>query len=141
TVTDALPSSVTWLFAGASQGSCSGTTTVTCNLGTLASSANATVAIIATVSTASSSATNTASVTATQHDPTPGNNQASVTSTFLATNARCVSVTGVVLETLVSSSPTVVTTGSFFGGRIQGEYNFRVTSLLPTGDASIPSMR
>jgi len=44
-VTDPLPSEVALSSAGASQGSCSGTTTVTCNLGSLDNGASATATI------------------------------------------------------------------------------------------------
>jgi uncharacterized repeat protein (TIGR01451 family) len=46
TVTDALPAGATLVSANASQGSCSGTTTVSCSLGSLASGASATVTIV-----------------------------------------------------------------------------------------------
>ena len=47
TLTDALPASLTLVSANASQGTCTGTTTVTCNLGTLQNTATATVTIVA----------------------------------------------------------------------------------------------
>ena len=48
TLTDVLPESVTFNSAEASQGSCTGTTTVTCNLGSIANGAFATVTITVT---------------------------------------------------------------------------------------------
>jgi uncharacterized repeat protein (TIGR01451 family) len=45
TLTDVLPESVTFVSATASQGECSGTTTVTCDLGTIANGEPATVTI------------------------------------------------------------------------------------------------
>lgn len=47
TVSDPLPSSLTFVSASATQGSCSGTSTVNCSLGTLAPSASATITITA----------------------------------------------------------------------------------------------
>ena len=46
TVTDILPAGATFVSATPSQGSCSGTTTVTCNLGTMANAATATITLI-----------------------------------------------------------------------------------------------
>ncbi|MGH3657664.1 MAG: hypothetical protein ACRDUA_13495, partial [Micromonosporaceae bacterium] len=46
TVTDAVPAGTTFVSATPSQGSCSGTTTVTCNLGGLANGASATITVV-----------------------------------------------------------------------------------------------
>lgn len=46
TVTDTLPSSMRFVSATASQGSCSGTTTVTCSLGSMTNGASASVQIV-----------------------------------------------------------------------------------------------
>ena len=80
TVTDTLPAGVTFVSATPSQGSCSGTTTVTCNLGTLASSASATIALVVDV-TASEGAVivNTATADSDETDPTPASDSATVT--------------------------------------------------------------
>ena len=75
TVTDTLPLGVTFGSATPSQGTCSGTSTVTCDLGTLSNGANATVTIAVTPA-AAGTITNTASVTATTFDPVPDNNTA-----------------------------------------------------------------
>lgn len=61
TVTDTLPSRVAFVSVTASQGTCSGTTTVTCDLGTVAAGGTATVTI-KVKATRTGSATNTASV-------------------------------------------------------------------------------
>jgi uncharacterized repeat protein (TIGR01451 family) len=73
-VTDTIASSLTLLTATPSQGSCSGTTTVTCNLGTLANLASATVTITARVVATSGTVANSATVSATESDPNGGNN-------------------------------------------------------------------
>jgi uncharacterized repeat protein (TIGR01451 family) len=80
TVTDVLPiSSVSYISATPSQGSCSQASgTVTCALGTLASSGTATVAIAVTA-LAPSSVNNTATVTADQPDPNNANNSSTQT--------------------------------------------------------------
>jgi uncharacterized repeat protein (TIGR01451 family) len=80
TVTDTLPAGVTFVSATPSQGSCSGTTTVTCNVGTLAVSASATIDLIVNV-TASEGAVivNTATADSDETDPTPASGAATVT--------------------------------------------------------------
>ncbi|MFZ5365172.1 MAG: peptidoglycan-binding protein [Patescibacteria group bacterium] len=73
-VTDTLPAGVTYVSATPSQGSCSELAgTVTCNLNTINNGNSATITIIVTP-TSSGSFTNNISVTATESDPTPGNN-------------------------------------------------------------------
>ena len=81
-VTDQLPHGVTLLSANASQGSCSGTTTVTCTLGNLASGAHASATITVRL-TNSGIITNTVSVRATQGDPSLVNNSAQLTTEVL----------------------------------------------------------
>lgn len=77
TVTDTLPSSVTFGSATASQGSCTvDGRVVTCDIGTLASGASATVTIEVTPQQ-EGNITNTASVAGDQSDPVPTNNTAS----------------------------------------------------------------
>jgi uncharacterized repeat protein (TIGR01451 family) len=76
-VTDVLPAGVTFVSATPSQGSCSGTTTVTCNLGTLANASTATIALVVTVTATSGTLTNTASADSTETDPTPADATAS----------------------------------------------------------------
>jgi uncharacterized repeat protein (TIGR01451 family) len=77
-VTDPTPANLTFVSATPSQGSCSGTTTVTCNLGSLAANSSpATISMIyGTSPSFSGTVTNIASVTATE-DSTPSNAQAS----------------------------------------------------------------
>jgi uncharacterized repeat protein (TIGR01451 family) len=81
TVTDTLPSGLTARSSSASQGSCSGTTTVTCALGDMASGASATVTIVVRP-TAAGTITNTASVSGNQPDPNTANNTASQDTTI-----------------------------------------------------------
>ncbi|MDD5435016.1 MAG: DUF11 domain-containing protein, partial [Nitrospira sp.] len=75
TVTDPLPGSVTLLSANPSVGTCSGTSTVTCNLGDLVNGASATISIDLTPNTAGT-IINTASVTSTTSDSNSSNNSA-----------------------------------------------------------------
>ena len=73
-VTDVLPPALTFVSATPSQGTCSGTTTITCTLGAVASGGSATISLTVTAPR-SGSFTNTATVAnAPETDPTPGNN-------------------------------------------------------------------
>jgi uncharacterized repeat protein (TIGR01451 family) len=80
TVTDTLPAGVTLVAAVPSQGTCSGTTTVTCTLGTLLGGTSATIDMTVT-KTVGGSVANTASVSGTQSDPNPANNTNMATTT------------------------------------------------------------
>jgi uncharacterized repeat protein (TIGR01451 family) len=73
-LTDILPSSIVLVSATPSTGSCAGTSTVVCDLGTLASGATETVTIVVTT-TVVGNLTNAVSVTSDQTDTVPGNNQ------------------------------------------------------------------
>jgi len=86
TVVDTLTASVSFVSATASQGSCSGTTTVTCNLGGIANGANATVTIAVTPGTAGT-LNNTATVSATETDPNAANNSATASTTVAGVDA------------------------------------------------------
>ncbi len=84
TVTDALPASMTFLSATASQGACTNTgNLITCSLGGLASNATATVTIVGAPSAANTitNLLNTATVAANEFDPATSNNTATATVT------------------------------------------------------------
>ena len=76
TAVDVLPTGVVLSSATPSQGACSGTTTVTCTLGTLASGANATIILAVTAPATDGPIVNNATVTADQTDSDPTNNAA-----------------------------------------------------------------
>ena len=82
-VTDELPASLTFVSANASIGSCTGTSTVTCNLGTVAVGTNVTVSIVVTP-TIAGTVSNTATVSAGGTDPNADNNSATVSTTVTA---------------------------------------------------------
>jgi uncharacterized repeat protein (TIGR01451 family) len=82
TLTDALPSSVDLDGAVASQGSCSGSGTITCDLGTLPPKATATV-LLNVSTTGPGEAVNTATVSSAASDPVPSNDSASTTTTVV----------------------------------------------------------
>jgi uncharacterized repeat protein (TIGR01451 family) len=90
-LTDVLPVGVSFVSATPSIGTCSGTSTVTCNLGIFPSGATATVDIVVTVAAnAPSTITNTASVVALTDDPNTSNNmdtEATSVSSIIPTGA------------------------------------------------------
>jgi len=86
TVTDALPASVAFVSSTPSQGSCSGTSTVTCALGGIANGANATVTIVVTPGTAGT-ISNTATVSATETDSNAANNTVTTSTTVTGVDA------------------------------------------------------
>lgn len=81
-VTDVLPN-VIFVSSTATQGVCSGMSTVTCNLGMLAVGANATITLTVKSLTVGS-ISNTASVSGDQPDPNPNNNSATSQTTVQA---------------------------------------------------------
>jgi uncharacterized repeat protein (TIGR01451 family) len=83
TVTDVLPAGSTFASAVPSTGSCSGTTTVTCNLGTLNVGASATITLKANLPPTSGVVSNTATATTTTPDSNPANDSATSTVTTI----------------------------------------------------------
>ncbi len=73
TVSDTLPATVSFVSASSTQGTCSGTATVSCTIGTLASGASATVTIKVTPTT-DADLSNTASASTSTSDPNSANN-------------------------------------------------------------------
>ena len=87
TVNDTLPTGTTFGSATPSQGSCAGTTTVSCALGSIANGASPTITLVVHVGPSVADGTvisNTASVSSTTADPTPANNSATSTTTVAA---------------------------------------------------------
>ncbi|MBV8518372.1 MAG: DUF11 domain-containing protein [Acidobacteria bacterium] len=99
TVTDVLPAGTTYVSATPSQGSCSGTSVVTCTLGTLAPSATATISLVVTLPSTQMEITNTATVTASNVDPNPANN-ASTAAAATVSQVPALSPLGLVLLAL-----------------------------------------
>ena len=77
TMTDALPSGFALISATPSQGTCSGTTNVTCSVGTMVNGATATITLHGTA-TAQGPLSNTASVASAQSDSVSTNNTSTV---------------------------------------------------------------
>lgn len=115
TVTDNLPSGLSARSASASQGSCSGTTTVTCAIGNLAVGASATVTIVVRPS-AAGTITNTASVSGDQPDPNSANNSASQSTVVTAAAAAQVD----------RSAPVVAVGGVRASGCLRSAFTARV---------------
>jgi uncharacterized repeat protein (TIGR01451 family) len=89
TLIDTLPSSVTYVSATSTQGSCTKTgNTVTCNIGTLSNGSSATVTI-AVAPTAAGTITNTATVTCNETDTNSANNTATTSTTVNASPTGC----------------------------------------------------
>jgi uncharacterized repeat protein (TIGR01451 family) len=134
-VSDALPLGATFVSAAASQGSCSGTATVSCNLGTVSDGGSATVTIVVTP-TVAGVLVNSATAGSTTTDPTPGNNTVSTSTTVSPAgggSAADLSVAG-------SAAPSPVAVGSQLTYSIQvantgpdGAGGVTVTDTLPAG--------
>ncbi|MEO8380699.1 MAG: DUF11 domain-containing protein [Acidobacteriota bacterium] len=78
-VTDTIPAGTTLQSATSTQGSCSGTTTVTCTVGTLAPSASATITITVVLPATPGTFVNTATATNSNGDTNAGNNASTAT--------------------------------------------------------------
>jgi uncharacterized repeat protein (TIGR01451 family) len=74
TVTDALPAEVTFVSATPSQGTCSDTSTFTCNLGTINNGNSATISLVVKTTAAKAALNNTVAVTSDLNDPDLSNN-------------------------------------------------------------------
>jgi uncharacterized repeat protein (TIGR01451 family) len=78
-VADTLPAGTTFVSTTTTQGSCSGTTTVFCGLGTLTTGSSATITLTIKMPSSPATVANTASVTASENDPNPANNTSTAT--------------------------------------------------------------
>jgi uncharacterized repeat protein (TIGR01451 family) len=116
TVTDAAPAGLTFVSASASQGSCSGTTTVTCSLGTLTTGPPATITLTYNVPAnyAGSSITNTATV-ASGNDQVSGNNSSTATTTVTSQTDLSITKSGppsAIVGSTISYTITVMNNGA-----------------------------
>jgi type VI secretion system secreted protein VgrG len=80
-VTDVLPAGTTFVSSTPSQGSCSGTSTVICSLGTMAASGSATVVLVVLSPSSFGPVVNTAFVSSATPDPNIANNSSTWTVT------------------------------------------------------------
>lgn len=90
-LTDTLPLSVTLSSTNTTQGTCMGTTVVTCDIGSMASGAQVTVTLVVMAPMQPTILTNVAQASATETDPTPANN--SSTSAVTVANPTALSLT------------------------------------------------
>ena len=79
TVTDILPPGLTFVSATTADGTCSGTSSVVCNLGVRPAGSTASVLLTATASSTATSLVNTATVASDQTDSIAANNSSTVT--------------------------------------------------------------
>jgi uncharacterized repeat protein (TIGR01451 family) len=132
TVTDTLPSGVTYQSATPSQGSCSQASgTVTCTLGSIANGASATAQIKVTAPAAGGTITNTASITGAQSDPTSANNTASAQSTVTPSADLALTKTDSPDPVLVGGTLTYSLSAHNNGP--SGATGVTVTDTLPAG--------
>jgi type VI secretion system secreted protein VgrG len=85
TVSDTLPAGTTFVSATPSQGSCTGTSTVSCSLGTVPASGVATVQLVVKSPGTSGTVANTATVAADTPDPNSANNTSTASVKVTAT--------------------------------------------------------
>src|ERR1700722_16556806 len=114
-VTEGLPAMTTLVSATPSQGSaCTGTTTLTCNLGSVANAAQATLTIVVTIAAnATGTVTNSASVVSDLPDPNMANNTATISATVgAATNFALMVTKGGTGTGTVTSAPAGINCGT-----------------------------
>jgi uncharacterized repeat protein (TIGR01451 family) len=103
-VKDTLPSNVTLKSATSTQGSCSGSAPVVCNVGNLADGASATITIKVTPTAKNANTQNTAMIQGNQTDPNTANNSVTISTKVMQAQG---SAYGVRLSALlVSLGPT-----------------------------------
>ena len=82
-LSDSLPAEVSWVSTTTTQGTCSGTSAISCDLGTLASGATATVTIVVRPLITNGEVWNTASASSSTADPNTTNNSATATTSVV----------------------------------------------------------
>jgi uncharacterized repeat protein (TIGR01451 family) len=128
TVSDTLPAGATFVSATPSQGSCTGTSTVTCSLGTVLASGGATVQLVVRSPGTSGTVANTATVATDTPDPNSANNNSTATATVTATPPRTVTCPlGAAQAGVAYNSLGLTATGG------TPPYTFSITGSLPPG--------
>ena len=139
TLTDILPAGVSFISATPGQGTCSGTSTLTCDIGTLANGDQAVVTIVVTPNS-TGNITNTASVTGDALDPNSADNSASETTTVTRAADLSLTLSDSPDPTLVESDLTYTLTVTNSGP--SDATDVTLTDTLPDGvrlDSSTPS--
>ncbi|GAB1418020.1 hypothetical protein MASR2M12_07850 [Bacteroidales bacterium] len=126
-VNDALPSGYTFVSATPSTGTWSAPNW---NIGTLAKNATATLDIVATVKT-TGTYQNTATISATEYDPTPGNNSSSVTPVPVPVADLSVTKTASNMAPIVGTNVTFTITAKNNGP--VNATGVKVNDVLPSG--------
>ena len=121
TLTDTIPAGTTFVSASTTQGSCSGSSTVTCTLGAITRGTTITVAITVTTPASPTTLTNTSSVTSSTTDPVAANNSATVLT---------------VVQPLVCASPGRDGAGGTLTGIVNGYYP-PANGALAAGSTSV----
>ncbi|HEV7485554.1 MAG TPA: Calx-beta domain-containing protein [Thermoanaerobaculia bacterium] len=116
-VTDILPAGATFVSAIPSQGTCSGTTTITCSLGVIANGSNATIALKITPNTPGPLSNTTTVSAAPQPDPNPANDSA--TSSVTVQPASAIPLFGDFTKILFAITSAIV--GLYMMKKNQGE--------------------
>jgi uncharacterized repeat protein (TIGR01451 family) len=125
-VTDVLPAGTTFVSATPSQGTCSGTTTVTCAIGTIPSGGSAAISLVTSSTATIGAVTNTATVAAAQADPNPSDNSATTTVSLVSNTFTGPTATG-----------SGTATASFTGGGATCTFT-RAAFIPVTGGAGSP---
>ena len=118
TVTDHIPAGTSFVSATPSKGSCSGTATVTCQLGVLDKGDAPTMSIVVKTTTGGTFK-NTATVSGNEPDPAPANNSASVTTTALVAPVVVTGAAGAI------AANSAIVTGSVNDGNLPATYVFQ----------------
>jgi uncharacterized repeat protein (TIGR01451 family) len=128
TVSDTLPSGTTFVSAAPSQGSCSGTSTVSCSLGTVLANGVATVQVVVRSPSAPGTVVNTATVASSTPDPNLANNTSTTSLTVTTTPPMTVTCPlGAAQAGVAYNSIGLVATGG------TPPYTFSITGSLPPG--------
>ncbi|HEY6844292.1 MAG TPA: DUF11 domain-containing protein [Thermoanaerobaculia bacterium] len=106
TMSDVIPAGTTFVSATPAQGSCSGTSTVTCSLGTIASGGSATIALTLTLPSIPGPVSDTASASATTPDSNATNN--SSTSVVVVAAAAAIPTLSPLLLSLLALSVAAI---------------------------------
>jgi uncharacterized repeat protein (TIGR01451 family) len=135
-LTDILPPGVTLISVNPIAGtvSCSGTSTLTCNFGPLASGGVEEAALIVKAPSSPGAFTNTATVTGARNDPNPNNNSSSSTLTAVAqTFVSDLVVTKTSSPAVVPPGSTVIYSISLTNLGPDTAIGVTVTDVLPAG--------
>ncbi|HKW57029.1 MAG TPA: C25 family cysteine peptidase [Candidatus Acidoferrum sp.] len=122
TVTDTIPAGTTFVSSASTQGTCSGTTTVTCALGAITRGTPITVTITVTAPASPTTLANSASVSSSTTDPVAANNSATVLT---------------VVQPLVCASPGRDGAGGTLTGIVNTYYPPANAGTLGAGSTSV----